>query len=732
MAVSLFTQIVDKIRREIGPGAPSSIALYNWGEPLLHPDLPTLIQIAKERGFGVMLSSNLNRPRDLPAVVAAGPAFFRVSVSGSANDSYRLTHRGGDVTRVVKNMRALRDLMDRCGATFHVQVMYHVYLHNTGEDLERMRTLCEELRFAMTSVPAFLMPLEKNVAYRTGDLPLADREIVARLAVSPEEADEIVRPLATPGRDCELRADQLTINFDGSVALCCATYTHPNVSKSFLEQSIADLQVRRYADRGCELCMGFNLDLSTKYLGASELQKAVNRNVAAFRARAERAAMERPARQRLAPGDRVGATDAPRRLALCVVVRDEAERLDRCLDSVGGLADEIVVIDTGSVDGTQELARRRGATVVSFPWRDDFGAARNEALRHVTAPFVLVLDADEVLETGAADTLQQLLDQADLVAAHVAVTNLAGDGFRWQEWPIRLVRRFAGLSYAGRAFATPDASIADAVAAWPSLRVAKMAGPGILHDGLLPELGGLHLKRVRNLHLVRIEMLQQPDDLRLQFLRARELGAEREGFELAVATARRLLASGAPLTSCSFAPVLLAMAARGAGELGLFDDADSFLESAGRLLPRCPALSFARAQILLKRGRRREALQALPEVLAAPSLSPEWEQERTDAVADAVLALVSALWQVGMLAQALEAALLARQLRSGSTRLLGATLGVAVAAGKPGVALEQLARGQQQGLASAGRLRAWGDAAAAAGNHPGAEWFHAQAAAARV
>ena len=64
-----------------------------------------------------------------------------------------------------------------------------------------------------------------------------------------------------------------------------------------------------------------------------------------------------------------------------MIVRDEENNLSNCLRSVSGIFDEIVVVDTGSVDRTREIARAFGAKVFDFPWIDDFAAARNAALR---------------------------------------------------------------------------------------------------------------------------------------------------------------------------------------------------------------------------------------------------------------------------------------------------------------------------------------------------------------
>ena len=84
-------------------------------------------------------------------------------------------------------------------------------------------------------------------------------------------------------------------------------------------------------------------------------------------------------------------------VSFCMIVRDGAATLPACLQSVAGIADELIVVDTGSRDDSPEIARSFGATVLRVRWPDDFSAARNVYLEHARCRWVLSLDADETL-----------------------------------------------------------------------------------------------------------------------------------------------------------------------------------------------------------------------------------------------------------------------------------------------------------------------------------------------
>jgi len=144
----------------------------------------------------------------------------------------------------------------------------------------------------------------------------------------------------------------------------------------------------------------------------------------------------------------------PCRLSVAIVARDEAERLPAAIRSAKSVADEIVVLDTGSTDETPQIAARLGARVVHAVWRDDFSAARNELIRHLQGDWVLWLDAGERLDESDAAALRAKLD-ADVAPSRayllmIDVPPQQVDGHAEQVAQPRLLPRSSEIRFEGR------------------------------------------------------------------------------------------------------------------------------------------------------------------------------------------------------------------------------------------------------------------------------------------
>jgi tetratricopeptide (TPR) repeat protein len=168
-----------------------------------------------------------------------------------------------------------------------------------------------------------------------------------------------------------------------------------------------------------------------------------------------------------------------------MIVKNEAENLPRCLSSVQAVADQLVVLDTGSTDTTIAIAKSFNAEVYQFTWVNDFSAARNQALQYVTGDWVLVLDADEVLVPEVVPTLRLAMQQEKAL-----VINLIRQEIGATQSPYslvsRLFRRHPKIYFSRPYHAMVDDSVAALLQTEPEWQVINCSDVAILHYGYEP------------------------------------------------------------------------------------------------------------------------------------------------------------------------------------------------------------------------------------------------------
>jgi tetratricopeptide (TPR) repeat protein len=203
---------------------------------------------------------------------------------------------------------------------------------------------------------------------------------------------------------------------------------------------------------------------------------------------------------------------APAGLSLAMIARDEVQHLGRALASVAGLVDEAVVVDTGSRDGTDAMARRHGARVIAEAWTDNFSAARNRALAEARGPWVLVLDADEELVREDQAALRHALAcPAAEVFDLPVLSRLPGGGVGRTALP-RLFRKAPGVRYAG---AIHEQLVHPGRAMPLAVR--------ILHHGYDGDPAALQAKFARNLRILEAGLGAAPEDPVLRYHLAQTL-----------------------------------------------------------------------------------------------------------------------------------------------------------------------------------------------------------------
>lgn len=139
-------------------------------------------------------------------------------------------------------------------------------------------------------------------------------------------------------------------------------------------------------------------------------------------------------------------------LSVCLLTRNDESRLTRLLPSVAGIADEVLVADTGSTDRTAAVARSFGARVLSAGWDDDYSQARNHAIDQADGDWILWFNADEELDRTTVPALRGCLARPDALAYELRVWDYARpEPSAWSETlQPRLFRNGRGIAYRGR------------------------------------------------------------------------------------------------------------------------------------------------------------------------------------------------------------------------------------------------------------------------------------------
>ncbi len=202
------------------------------------------------------------------------------------------------------------------------------------------------------------------------------------------------------------------------------------------------------------------------------------------------------------------------RLSLCMIVRDSARTLPACLESIRPWVDEMVIVDTGSLDETPQIVESFGGRLFHFPWCDDFSAARNESLRHARGEWLFWMDSDDTIPEECGRQIRGLIERpvAPNVLGFVMQVHCPGGGEDGDPATdvtavdhVKLFRNRPDLRFDGRIHEQilPAIRRAGGEVAWTELYV--------VHSGSDQSREAQERKRRRDLRLLELELAERPE-----------------------------------------------------------------------------------------------------------------------------------------------------------------------------------------------------------------------------
>lgn len=276
-----------------------------------------------------------------------------------------------------------------------------------------------------------------------------------------------------------------------------------------------------------------------------------------------------------------------------MIVKNEEKCIERCLTSVQGIVDEIIIIDTGSTDSTISIARKYTEKIYSFKWVNDFSAARNESIKYATSEYILVLDADEHLEEGT-NIQKDLIKNYDYYVFNI--NNQMTMGRSFNHTAVRLFRNHINLYYENRLHEHLNIIETD------TKYISGVSDCLIYHAGYADETLLEEKKYNRNLPLMELEVKEKPTPYNLFNMGKTYFGIEEykksiDYFKLAFPKSQDKV----------FLPELLTKLAYALSEFGQAEEGLAILKDATVLYPQETEMKYIQGLIYIKAGYYKDA-----------------------------------------------------------------------------------------------------------------------------
>ena len=287
MDLDKFSKIIKKIST-VSPNA--FVSLYHHSEPFLNKNLDKYVDIVKEHGLKVGLSSNfVVVDESVLRKIITKIEVLVVSVSGYYNETYLKSHVGGDVNKVKENLKKLYDLIKETGSSIKVHISYHMYKDNLGKDYQKMQELAEKYDYVFTPIWSRSINIEMSLKYlrQIGksrfigkglewidkiELPEAYFRTMDRMVHKPDNFLE--------GEWAQIQCDIcpcinriVTIHHDGKIESCSCGFDDELNKFDYLTVDMEEYYKEKSSSLFCKECLANNLELYVGYMDLKHVEK---------------------------------------------------------------------------------------------------------------------------------------------------------------------------------------------------------------------------------------------------------------------------------------------------------------------------------------------------------------------------------------------------------------------------------------------------------------------------
>lgn len=299
-------------------------------------------------------------------------------------------------------------------------------------------------------------------------------------------------------------------------------------------------------------------------------------------------------------------------LSLCMITKNEEKNIKACLDSMVNIADEIIIVDTGSTDRTIEIAKSYGAKVFSYKWNDDFSEARNISLEKATKDWIIVLDGDEVLPKEDGKKLKNIINATSMEALYLRLENIVDNKSLGDAVVLRVFRnnklyRFRNKMHEQVIFSIEENGGKDKIQA-TNLK--------ILHYGYDPKIYNMVDKQKRNLKILESYPEEDRDgyfyySIGNEYSRANDINKSLEMYYKGLGFARNNYPDKLP----SYLPYLILNISKSLASQKKYDEAINILSEFKNKYPNFRDLYFLQCLYYIETGKTTKAKDALLEYL---------------------------------------------------------------------------------------------------------------------